>query len=127
MDPEKESREKIGIVVFSGKQEDWRKWLRKFLAQAKFRGFKEVIEGNAEFPDPDDDGGYTKEQQEEIERLDKLNSLAYNALILLVDDEVSLNAVDTAVSEAYPDGRAATAWEKLLLRWQPLTLTTVEI
>ena len=118
-------KELYRVVPFSGKKEDWRKWSRKFLAHARFRGFKEILEGKAQYPVPGDDGSYTEEQTIELERLKKLNHQGFNALVHCVDDDVSFNAVDTAVSTIYPDGCAETAWKRLVTRWEPATLTTV--
>ena len=41
----------IRVIPFSGKQEEWRMWSRKFLARAKIRGYKEVLLGLVDVPD----------------------------------------------------------------------------
>ena len=59
-----------------------------FLGQAKYKGFCEVLEGKQEVPaadtelDPDDD------DKKKI-KARKANDMAYNVLILLVEDDVS--------------------------------------
>ena len=114
----------VKIVPFTGKKEDWNKWSKKFLAQAKYKGFREALEGKQEVPaadtelDPDDDDDKKKIKAR------KANDMAYNVLILSVEDDVSFNAVDTAVTTELPDGSAALAWQRLKLRWQPTTMTT---
>ena len=113
------------VVPFEGKKDEWRKWSRKFLAHARYKGFKKLLEGKETYPDPDDNGDFTEEEEKVLERLEKLNHKAYNALIHLINDDVSFNAVDTAHTNRYPDGCAATAWSKLMTRWEPQTLTTV--
>ena len=118
-------KELYRVVPFKGKREEWRKWSRKFLAHARYKGFKKILEGRIEYPEPEDDGSFSEEDLKEISKIEKMNHLAYNALIHLIDDDVSFNAVDTAYSDRFPDGCAETAWKKLLLRLEPSTLTTV--
>ena len=113
------------VVPFDGKKEEWRKWSRKFLAHARYKGYRKLLEGKETYPEPDDEGYYLEDEEREIERLRKLNHLAYNALIHLINDDVSFNAVDTAFSERYPEGCAKLAWTRLVTRWEPSTLTTV--
>ena len=42
-----------------------------------------------------------------------------------MEDDISFNAVDTAITTELPDGSAALAWQRLKLRWQPTTMTSL--
>jgi len=43
----------IRIIPFSGKQQDWRMWSKKFLARALMKGYKEVLLGTVQEPTTD--------------------------------------------------------------------------
>ena len=55
-------------------------------------------------------------------KLREKNKEAYNALVLSCDDEVSLGAIETAVSSDYEEGDAKQAWDNLLEIYQPKTM-----
>jgi hypothetical protein len=40
----------IKVVLFSGKTADWTTWEERFLAQAKRRGYKDLLIGKVEIP-----------------------------------------------------------------------------
>ena len=44
------------VVPFEGKKEEWRKWSRKFLAHARYKGYRKLLEGKETYPEPDDEG-----------------------------------------------------------------------
>ena len=50
----------------------------------------------------------TKDEQK------KMNSLAYNNLLLAMTDDVSFGLVDEARSTIYLDGDTRTSWSKLM-------------
>ena len=76
----------IRILPFLGKESEWRMWLRKFIATAKARGYKEVLELINPSAKP----------------LAKDNDKAYNNLILSISDEVTFGIVDEATSTLFP-------------------------
>ena len=50
-DPFKEFK----IVAFSGKEEDWLKWSKKFMAAARLKKFAGVIDGSVTVPEQKED------------------------------------------------------------------------
>ena len=79
----------IRILNFDGKTDDYSKWERKFLAQAKIRGYVAILTG-------------TLGSLEPKEKVLEMNDAAYGGLILACMDDVSFNIVDTSVSQKYP-------------------------
>ena len=125
MSTEEEKDRSWRIVVFSGKEEDWRKWSRKFSAYAIHKGFKDLLEGTELYPVARNELRLTEEEEDSRSKFRKLNQTAYGSLLYAVEDEISFNAVDTAVTTIFPEGCARTAWKKLKARWEPSTMTTV--
>ena len=80
----------VRALPFSGKREDWRMWLKKFLTRAKIKGYKAVLMGTETLPranamlDPTDDS-----QAAQI-KLRDMNELAYSKLLLACQEEVCL-------------------------------------
>ena len=97
------------IVTFSGKRNDWRQWSKKFLAVAEKREYRAILE-----TDPD-------AMDVKSEEMKKMNSLAYNDLLLAMTDDVSFGLVDEASSSTFPEGDVRTAWGKLIQRFESQT------
>ncbi len=95
----------IRIIPFSGKEEDWNRWSKTFMATATVKGYKDVLNPI----DPDEEA--TLED----------NVLAYNDLILSCQEDISFGIIDESVSETFPDGDARLAWRNLRARFEPNT------
>ena len=109
------------VLPFSGKEEDWNMWSKKFLATAKRRGYKEILIGKADLPDPDeplDDLNPTEK------KILAANELAYNDLLLACSDDISFGIVDSCVYNEDGDGDARKAWSQLSERYEPKTGAT---
>ena len=111
----------IRIIPFSGKEEDWRMWSRKFLARARLKEYKDVLTGKAKPPA----ATATIDETTDAGKLEKkartANEQAYNNLLLSCKDEVSFGAVDEAITTEQPDGDAALAWSNLKSRFESET------
>ena len=95
----------IRIIPFSGKEEDWNRWSKTFLATATVKGYKDVL-----IPiDPDEDASIDD------------NVLAYNDLILSCQEDISFGIIDESVSTTFPNGDARVAWKNLRARFEPNT------
>ena len=92
----------IQIVTFSGMRNYWRQWSKKFLAVAEKREYRALLQ-----TDPD-------AMDVKSEETKKMNSLAYNDLLLAITDDVSFGLVDEASSSTFPEGDVRTAWGKLM-------------
>jgi hypothetical protein len=98
---------------FSGKYEDWNRWLMTFLSKARLRGYKDLLTGA--HPQPDPRNPMAKKEYQ------VLNELGYAELMLSCQEEVCSNLIDAAKSEIYPDGDAFLAWKSLQERFEPKT------
>ena len=96
-------------------------WLRKFLAKAKVKKYKDVLTGLEEVPvfDEEIDSATKVGKIKSIAR--SANDTAYNDLLLLCSDEVSFGAVDDTLTSKLPDGDAAKAWNNLVAKFEPKT------
>ena len=55
------------IPIFSGMKKDWDVWSEKFLARAKYKGYKDVLVGKVQLKklsQVDESKGLTKEEKE---------------------------------------------------------------
>ena len=87
----------IRIIPFSGKEEDWNRWSKTFMATATVKGYKDVLVPiDPETPAELDD-----------------NNLAYNDLILSCQEDISFGIIDESVSTTFPNGDARVAWKNL--------------
>ena len=50
-----ETEKSYRVLPFSGKHDDWHMWLRKFLARAKLKKYKDVLTGLEEVPGIDEE------------------------------------------------------------------------
>ena len=66
-----------------------------------------------------------EDERKERKSYEKLNQVVYGTLLYAVDDEISFNAVNTAISDRFLNVCARTAWKKLKMRWEPSTMTMV--
>ena len=100
-----EAEKVIRVLNFDGKSDDFNMWERKFLAQAKIRGYEVILSGDL--------SGVSADKQKEM------NDAAYGGLILACVDTVSFNIVDTSVSRSYPKGDAKLALDNLRDKFKP--------
>ena len=110
---------------FSGKKKDFEKWMVKFVARAKKKGYKLVLDGKAKVPD---ESGQMKVELKDKTTWDEdekknmilwgLNDQAYSDLINGIDDttnegEVALNVVTGSTLEKLKNSNAEMAWKNL--------------
>lgn len=95
----------IRILPFSGKEEDWNRWSKTFLATATAKGHRDVIKPTDPTKDADSDA----------------NVQVYNDLILSCQDDITFGIVDEAISTKFPDGDARLAWKNLTEKFEPST------
>ena len=110
----------IRVLTFSGKQEDWDMWSKKFLAMAKRKKYKGILLGTTAIPTEEEElkDDATKKARDANER-------AYSDLILSCNDEVSFGIVDNAVTDENPSGDARLAWTELVDSFDPEIGTVV--
>ena len=95
----------IRVISFSGKEEDWNRWSKTFIATMTAKGRREVIK-------PTD---ITKKADVDA------NVQVYNDLVLSCQEDVTFGIIDEAISTDFPDGDARLAWKNLTEKYEPTT------
>ena len=118
----------IKIIPFSGKKTDWSSWKEKFLARARRRGYKELLEGTEKIPKDADAPVATAsdEDKQKYKDLRDANELAYEDLILCIDSttsagRVAFSCVKGSKTAEIKGGDCAVAWKRLHNKFEPKT------
>ena len=111
----KDQEEKsIRILTFSGKDEDWDMWSKKFLAMAQRKKYKSVLTGKTAIPR--EDAVLTDDNEKKAR---EANEKAYSDLILSCTDEVSFGLIESAVTNENPSGDCSLTWKELNSEYDP--------
>ena len=94
----------IPILSFSGKEEEWERWSKKFMAMAQRRKYHKVLKGLVNIPAEDDD-----ELTEEQLKIREANERAYSDRLLTCNDDVSFGIIENSVTSENPSGDASLA------------------
>ena len=116
----------IRVIPFCGKVDEWPIWSEKFMAKAKRYGFKDVLVGKLSIPKADEEFDEVSDIGKRMSRAIELNEIAYTELILSIDvktsnGKIAFNIVKGCKNKDYPDGNAASAWEKLKNKYEPMS------
>jgi len=108
----------LKVITFSGKQEDWKYWEIKFLARARRKGFKELLEGTIPIPKDDEKFDLTKPAEKEKSEICENNELTFEELVLSIDTtegdgRVAFQSICGCRTDDYKNGNAADAWKCL--------------
>ena len=96
---EEQEEKSIRVLTFSGKDEDWDMWSKKFLAIAQRKKYKDVLTGKKQIPKEDED--LTDDEEKKAR---EANEKAYSDLILSCTDEISFGLVEGATTNDNPSG-----------------------
>jgi hypothetical protein len=94
----------IRLIPFCGKVDEWPIWSEKFLAKAKRYGFKDLLLGKLSIP--------------------KLYDV-FDEMKVIELNETAFNIVKGCKTKDYPDGNAASAWEKLKNKYEPVSANSM--
>lgn len=112
--------------MFSGKTNDWVVWKEKYLAKAKKKGYKDILVGDREIPEEQEQE--TKEEIRAREDAEDDNEEAYSDLILSMADtdagNVAFSIIRNAKTKYLPDGDSALAWKNMEAKYSPKTAPT---
>ena len=128
--------ENIKVITFSGRKSDWTAWEEKFMARAKRRGYKKLLqdklgagvkiptETEADLLDP------TVDEDKAALKIVEANELAYSDLVLAVDTSrsqgrVVMNLIRNSKTKDYPDGNALVAWKSLRRKFTSTTAPSI--
>jgi len=104
----------LKVVVFSGKQDDWKFWEVKFLARARRKGFKEILLGTVKIPKDLEKFDLTVPTEKAQSEIHNKNELAFEELVLSIDTlqgdgRVAFHMVCCCKSDDYKNGNVADA------------------
>ena len=122
-----EGREEVPhLLQFSGKQEDWRMWSRKFIARASMMNYVDVLLGIEETPEllplnVVESAEEIKLREEKFQAYKKANDMGHTDLMSAMTEQVSFGIVDSSISALLPFGDLAKAWRELTDMYQPST------
>ena len=111
---DKQEEKSICVLTFSGKDEDWDMWSKKFLAMAQRKKYKDILTGKTNIPK--EDATLTNEDEKKAR---EANEKAYSDLILSCTDEVSFGLVEGAITKDNPSGDSALAWKEFNEEYDP--------
>ena len=95
----------LKIIPFTGKDEEWHRWSRTFLATATAKGYRDILTPGTTEAVPDS----------------TRNNQAFSDLILSCQEDVIFGIVNESVSTTFPGGDAKMAWDNLYERFEPKT------
>jgi len=75
----------LKVIVFSGKQEDWKFWEVKFLARARRKGFREILLGTVKIPKDLEKFDLMVPAEKAQSKICDKNELAFKELVLSID------------------------------------------
>lgn len=118
-----EEEHTVRIIPFSGKKHDWPVWSGNFCANARVKGYFNVLTGVESPPNESTVIDTSTDAGKEDMRKRKANETAYNALIQLMTTTTTFQKIDNAKTTDLPNGDAARAWESLVKKYEPDNLT----
>jgi hypothetical protein len=110
----------IRVIVFDGKQENWRQFKLKCLAKASYMGYRDALDGTVAVPKESDVLDLTKADDKEKLKARKMNASAYAALCLSCEG-ASFGCIERAVTNDLPSGDSHMAWKNLCDKYEPTT------
>jgi hypothetical protein len=108
----------IIVILFYEKVDGWPIWSEKFLAESRRSGLKDLLQVKLPIPTMYEEIDEGTESGKKKYLIIELNEIAYTELILSIDvktssRKVAFNLIKGCKSKYYPDGNAASAWERL--------------
>ena len=129
----------ICIIELLSKKSDWESWSEKNLAWGIWKGYKILLVGNGSTVGVDKNPSQSEFERalegstdlyKKIVKLSKLNKLAYEGLILLINTDsfvgkVAFGLVWNAKSPEFPKGNNKLAGDRLVNKSAPLTVLSL--
>jgi len=114
----------LKVITFSSKQEDWKFWEIKFLAQARCKGFRERLLGTTPIPKDSEKFNWNKADEKEKSEICDKNELAFEELVLLIDTlerdgKVTFQLICSCRNNDYKNSNAVDAWKQLQDKYAP--------
>jgi len=106
----------LKVIIFSGKQEDWKFWEVKFLARARRKGFREILLGTVKILKDLEKFDLTDPKEKAQNEICDKNELAFEELVLSIntsegDGRVTFQAVCCCKSDDHKNGNMVDAWK----------------
>jgi len=114
----------LKVIVFSGKQEDWKFWEVKFLARAWRKGFRDSCLELWQFGRIQKNFDLNKVDEKAKSEICDKNELAFEELVLSIntskeDGRVAFQAVCCCKLDDYKNWSMADAWKHLSAKYVP--------
>ena len=131
-----DTEKSIKVIPFSGKTVDWQVWSEKFLARARRKGYKDILQGTRTVPGDSvsltkkaDGSDRTSAEMKRMTELREANEIAYEDLILSIDGttdtgRVVFQFVRGAKTTEFANGDAREAWDRLIKKFEARTAPT---
>ena len=127
MSEEKNDLMSIKVYKFNNTKETWHEFALEFRVIADTRVYFGVIDGTTVPPEEQETFTVTTEDKGYVlkEKKDKLKARAANKMgyrdLAMSTEGISLNIVESAISDELTKGDLKKAWERLERRWNPKT------
>ncbi len=115
----------LKVIIFSGKQNEWKFWEVKLLARARCKGFKEILLGTVAIPKDLEKVNLTKSVEKKQQDIHELNELDFEELVLVIkttkgDGRVpSFQSICCCMSNDNKKGNTVDAWKWLTNKYVP--------
>ena len=121
----------IKLVTFDGKKSNWPNFERKFKAFTTAKKLKGIFKAGLTIPKAGEEKDASSGPIDEKLKLQVLNKLVYNMLLLAMDSskdtgQVAFDLVTSTESAAYPVVNFILAWKKLCMKYSPTTVTSMK-
>ena len=127
MSEEKNVLMSIKVYKFNNTKETWHEFALKFRVIADTRVYFGVIDGTTVPPEEQktftvttEDKGYVLKEKKDKLKARAANKMGYRDLAMSTEG-ISLNIVESAISDELTKGDLKKAWERFERRWNPKT------
>lgn len=110
----------IRVIVFDGKQENWRQFKLKCLAKANYLGYRSIFDGDDDIPKESDVLDDSTDAGKKSLKLRMMNANAYAALCLSCEGS-AFGCIERAFTSDLPNGDGRLAWKNLCDKYEPKT------
>ena len=127
MSEENDGLKSIKVYKFNNTKESWHEFALKFRVIADDSGYDDIIEGIVTPQDEKEDLDFLDKHDAAVKNSNKEKQLARAANntgfrdLVMSTEGISLNIVETAVSDRLMRGDLKKAWGRLERRWNPKT------
>jgi len=120
------------IPTFDGKKANFLIWKTKFMARAKKRGYRDLLNGTTTLRSAKDmeAEGVTSKMESEQQVAESMNEVAFDEMATALETKtaqgkIAFNSLRRTMTKEFPDGNAYTAWVNLNKKFDPVSAPTL--